>query len=655
MVLVNSASATLRFLKDLTRDEQDDRVISSVSDDRGGVHVVSRFRDQTWDLRPLLDRLDVGSWDHKLDFSSIDALPDGARLTDSQHEPLLRSVKAFLYSLMYERQLGHRPAKVTTLRGYFYATSTLVRWMLAEGLSSFADLTPKRLEGFAAHVRRPVSGGGEPSPGYLFQRLRVVEVLFQQRSVLRDAIREHPWLGESTQSMVGRDRTIGAKTDPIPLKVATKLFTAAEKCLLECEPVLRAARARVKLARRYPSGGKARDIAFKTAAQFYGFTDMQAVVQREIPHLRTACAIVILGFSGMRSSELLNLRSDCLERTLGKDGEVFFWIKGMTFKLSSEPHPHRWMVPPLVHRAVKILRILTSEFRRAHEENEDGLVASLNSRHLSEEARRTTVEILERVRALKGCLFFRLSNSASGGCVSVITNGRLNDALQLFVERNEIREDRGGLWSISSHQFRRTMARFVAATTFGDLRYLRQHFDHWTLEMTAYYAADGQTDDDLIQMIHAERSAYQTELMTLWLDEDEPLAGGAGARLTAFRSGPDVMTFKDAGSLARVLSDSGSVQIRGTGHGYCLSANRGCGGQGLYDSALCVTCSEAVIDRRFAPFWRSVRGQAEKLLVDTQDILGEPTRKRCEVYRDMANQVLAVLDGASVSLPETAQ
>ncbi|MDO2305844.1 tyrosine-type recombinase/integrase, partial [Escherichia coli] len=49
-------------------------------------------------------------------------------------------------------------------------------------------------------------------------------------------------------------------------------------------------------------------------------------------------------------------------------------------------------------------------------------------------------------------------------------------------------------WEVAPHQFRMTFARYVARSQLGDVRYLRDHFKHWTLDMTAIYAEDQVRD-----------------------------------------------------------------------------------------------------------------------------------------------------------------
>lgn len=63
-------------------------------------------------------------------------------------------------------------------------------------------------------------------------------------------------------------------------------------------------------------------------------------------------------------------------------------------------------------------------------------------------------------------------------------------------------KDCGLSWNLTSHQFRRKFANYVAHSRFGDLRYLKQHFAHWSMDMTLGYAMDGSWGQHLDLKLH---------------------------------------------------------------------------------------------------------------------------------------------------------
>lgn len=66
--------------------------------------------------------------------------------------------------------------------------------------------------------------------------------------------------------------------------------------------------------------------------------------------------------------------------------------------------------------------------------------------------------------------------------VRTLTAGDWGSELKAFVARHGID------WKLNTHQFRRKFANYAARSQFGDLRYLRDHFKHWSMDMTLGYA-----------------------------------------------------------------------------------------------------------------------------------------------------------------------
>jgi hypothetical protein len=171
---------------------------------------------------------------------------------------------------------------------------------------------------------------------------------------------------------------------------------------------------------------------------------------------------------------------------------------------------------------------------------------------------------------------------------------------------------RAGILSvINPHVLRRTFAFMVVHQCHGDLRCLRKHFQHWSIDTTTAYASHAERDAELSDAIGAEMLELKTDLVSRWLQEDEVLAGGAGRHIEAMREAPEFRahTLKDRRELAVVLQDG--LNIRPTGHGWCVASGMApCGGRGLYDPRECAeNCDGAVITRKELPLWVSMTRQ----------------------------------------------
>jgi hypothetical protein len=126
-----------------------------------------------------------------------------------------------------------------------------------------------------------------------------------------------------------------------------------------------------------------RDVAHARSSSvplwWHCYRDLSALTSETIL-LRTACFIVIGFFSGIRDSEILSLEEGCLVSDTDVDGEAMLWLHRILYKSADniKGRPVRWLVPPVVARAVGVLEHLTSPLCRQLKEEEEALVAQLS-------------------------------------------------------------------------------------------------------------------------------------------------------------------------------------------------------------------------------------------------------------------------------------
>ncbi|NEV65121.1 hypothetical protein [Thiorhodococcus minor] len=205
-------------------------------------------------------------------------------------------------------------------------------------------------------------------------------------------------------------------------------------------------------------------------------------------------------------------------------------------------------------------------------------------------------------------------------------------------------------WHFAPHQFRRTFATCVAKSEFGDLRYLRQHFKHWSLDMTALYALNEKQDADLYDEVMTAVIDEKLEIVTHWLDNETLLSGGGAEPIRAFRASHEPLrTYESRREMAARISDL--VHIRATGSAWCTADDGGCAGRSVVENTRCGDCQNAVIDRRNLKRWAGIYAQQLELR-DIED-LGPAAKLR--VDRDIARceQVLQDL-GALEAVQTTA-
>lgn len=647
-----------------------------------GNTIVSRYGDDTWNLEPYFAPR------NRTAVHIIFSYPfkGGCRLTDSTYAPLLASVKRFLYT-RWRVAGGKRrtPVAVSTMRTNWTQIRKLLAWMLDENLMTFSELTPAHCARFAASLT------GTLRPGTAASVLGTVTSYYELGDHLIDRIREYPWRldhgGTTKLARAGRQPRLQswkqATTEVIPQRLMSKLVRTALDYVENRSDSLLSLRdqlavyatrrfAEVKKAHRktYPNGFssvyateekyvrlKGYHRCSKEEKQLLGAHGYQ--LRREVAidllHLRTACYIVCAAFSGMRDSELASLEVGCFVKRKGFDGEAFFWLRGTTYKLQREPTPAEWMVPEIVGKAVAIATRLGAPERALGDNQIKVLEHTATARRLDEQSRVKTEVELERARRNRNALFVAYKRH---GRVSVVGRDNARKGLRAFsrmagltveqqdmdgvVKRERIRL--GETWPLTPHEFRRTFAVYVARHVLGDIRYLREHFKHWSLDMTLYYARhDSGADRSLINDIMTERDELQSLIVQGWMHPHASLSGVGGNRIMAFRSRGELKTVRDMRDFCRKLGES--VFIRGTGHSWCMASGNGCGGQGLYDAVRCTSCGEAVIDSTHVDIWKGIRQQQIDVL-ECPD-LGVPSRQRCLDHLRKAERVLADL-GAEV-------
>lgn len=145
------------------------------------------------------------------------------------------------------------------------------------------------------------------------------------------------------------------------------------------------------------------------------------------------------------------------------------------------------------------------------------------------------------------------------------------------------------------------------------------------------HTVHAQLYDDIL----TELMQYKTKVVAQWLDKDEPLAGGAGRKIMALRA----HDFDNRQEL--ITETSRRVNLRSTGHSWCLAQDEGCGGSGIYAKGTCGTCHDGLIDKRFVPVWQEAYRHHKELLTDAE-ALGPGAVKR--VKEDLARAAKILTD-----------
>lgn len=206
----------------------------------------------------------------------------------------------------------------------------------------------------------------------------------------------------------------------------------------------------------------------------------------------TACGIIIQSFTGMRISELLSLKVDCIfkeDLIVDNQKQKIIKIKGKTYKYETEDSSKgeygretTWLCPPIVEDAILALETISSQRRY--------LYNYFSNKNLFP-------NLQNKINKHKDELFVQTRFSKKP---DPITSGDISLKYKPFLSANGLNISN---IKLTSHCFRRTLARFFARSLLKlPVDVLKEQFKHYSKDITHYYMKeDLNSDQSFIEMI----------------------------------------------------------------------------------------------------------------------------------------------------------
>lgn len=595
--LVNSCLAAQPDDVRLLLDEERGRLIISAIQVDGTWVIKSQYGDEVWKLTG--GTTNRSSTHKQLDFSLV---PDAFRAM----------TKEVMYRYLRRGREGAGKPSTTTVFGTFMDLVPFLRYLETLKLEHLSTVTPMVCSIYVAACKaeRQAHKKGNPplSSGTMEKRFSAIEMLHELSQFTTVPFPAHPWPESSARHLAGlTGRNLGSKTPLIPDDVFTTLFQTAWTLVRHGDELLDLRDGLDDLAASLK--GTSRHL-FKKALNRHlkqrGWEGGLRKFTGALNELRTACYIVVASLSGCRNHELAYVQSGaCFSSEI--DGEIYWWMRSQSDKTGEGKT--EWMIPTA---AVEALRVM------------EKWALPLQAKLADEIAQRRVVnpqdfEIAEAQKHV-GALFVRMDDYQ----VRTQSNAGWNAALKEFAKR------RGLDWDLATHQFRRKFANYAARSKFGDLRYLREHFKHWSQDMTNDgYALNESQEMELYAEIQDELDTIKLGLTEQWLDPAEPLAGGYGKNLVGWRSRDEnIILFKDRATMVRSVAESHA--IRSNGHAWCTVDDNKCIGN-TFEKTRCSGCDNAVIGRFHARLYQRLYDDLK--VVAMCDDIGNGGQAR--VLRDM--------------------
>lgn len=558
----------------------------------GVLYLLSRYEDEAWWLSKSKETGNSADNRRKLDFTRI------------RGEQLRAEAKIVMARLIWaENALAN-----STIRQHFENLALWLNWLHDQGVRSHTQVTPLVAFRYFQHVRRLTSKTkpGTPLSGVAkFNKLSAVERCWQH---LRDTASgfDHPWPDSTATALAGMKPNSKAKTEIIPDDVLKALFQHAESLLRQADDLL-AHRDAVK---SYQPRSKHLANHSKEKRRFLkarGWDMGSAALNKTLRDLRDGCFVIILATTGIRAHELGLIHRDEWFSEL-RDGERFYFLVSRSDK--THAGKTSWLCPKIVIDAVKVLERFSAPLQR---DLESALEAAKEAEDLKE---------ITHLRSISGAVGLTKDPKQENRLYR-LSSISLHKVLKNFAKTL------GLDWELASHQFRRTFANYVVHHKLGDLRYLRDHFKHWSLDMTILYVMNEAQDLELYDEVYAAFDQKRQAIVGHWLEPDTPLSGGMAGHIRKMRSrSEEVRTYKDRKEMIEAISEL--VYLRSTGIAWCTNdTGVDCaGGQ-------CEGCEHGCIDDTHKPFWEGLYlQQIELRQIDDLDDSGsktvERTMERCE-------------------------
>lgn len=597
----------------LSGEERNHLIISTVQ--VGGVGVIkSRYGDDIWHLTGGATNLSASQ--KKLDFHKV--------------PPVFRAVaKELMYLYQRRGREGCARPKPYTMWSALAYLIPFLKYLDRLKVEHLGAVTPMACATYVAACKAARQGRkkGKPLSGATLSRhLQAVEFVYELSQFTATPMPSHPWpessatilSGASSRNAADRRRS---KTRLIPDDVFTSLFQVAYalvqrgKALLDLRDALGELMPQV--------AGKSKDTIWRfrnDTLEVLGWEGGFSRFTEDLGELQVACYIVIASLSGCRNHELTYLQNGAYYRTEDDEGEACWWMRSKSDKTGAGKT--EWMVP---EAAVEALRVM-DRWAVPHQALLAKEIAQLRA------ANPQDPEIAEAQRHV-GAIFVG-PHDYRDMPIRTLSLASWNGRLNAFAERHGIG------WIFSTHQFRRKFANYAARSQFGDLRYLREHFKHWSQDMTNdAYALNESQETELFAEIQDELDTIKRGLAEQWLNPTEPLAGGYGKNLMAWRSREEeIIFFRDHASMVKSVAESHA--IRSNGHAWCTADDRQCVGN-TFEKTRCSGCDSGVIGRFHARMYQNLYADLKELA--RCDDLGQGGQAR--VQRDLARciDVLASL------------
>lgn len=577
--MMKSYNETENRVKVKATDKCFDSVVTYIKLENGNLLPLSRYEDHTWELPRHWFPDSSTSFHTSISFEKINS------------SELREAAKVAVAKLI--RRGETKKLRGSTIFQNYINLVYFLNWLADFNIKNTVEITELVAQQYVNHVKnlktRHSSGKHRPlSEGTVCYRLLAVENLW--KNLLNSKYEfSRPWPESSAMKLTKFDPHGKSKTEIIPSEFLNGIFQHAETILLNSNRVIEYIHLLESFKPRCMSAnnqGEEKTMFLRS----HGWQGTATSFNLAVLSLRDSCFLIILITTGIRIHELCNLKRNNWFSEV-RDGERYYFLGSRSDK-TGEGSTH-WLCPKI---AIDALNVLSELMISVEKKLQQEIVESIAVNDLPR---------VNNLRKISNSLVITPVNKKSGQ-IGVLSASAINRRINKMAENASIN------WHFTSHQFRRTFANYVVHNKLGDLRYLREHFKHWSLDMTLLYAMDEYQDYEIYDNIYAAFDEKRQGIIGHWLEPNTPLSGGLAPKVRNLRDKLiPTKTFDSHQSMVNKISDQ--IYLRSTGIAWCTNDDGTCVvGQ-------CDTCEHGLIDHNHISYWKGVYAHQLELR-DNKDI-----------------------------------
>ena len=336
----------------------------------------------------------------------------------------------------------------------------------------------------------------------------------------------------------------------------------------------------------------------------YGVYSMPTL-NKFLNQIHHGCKLQILIYTGMRHGEALSLNVDALHSAKRTTGKIYK-LKGETSKFVGQKKNVSWVTSEDVVKAYQIVNRLAKITGKYIGINEEEVPLFITVSYLCLDFR-YYYNGLEIVTSFSSCKYKEVYELLDSDQFRIRKSDleHLEKVNPFRAWESEKAFTMGSVWRFTPHQFRRSLAFYVAQSSHVSLPSLKRQLKHINREMTLYYCHTKTPQDEYCVEGHisgflkrekpaADAIAYIHDV----LQTNEQLFGAHGKFVehNVKKSAQDVLLKQDRDNLIKQFKN-GERAHRETPLGACTTIVP-CDKKAFRNLTACISCDKAVIKSR---------------------------------------------------------